>query len=127
MIDLSKTTKLKEVAFTLGVFTVAWVATMLRTITSENRDLQEVSFQGFALSNLDMMPTDIRTGIEDESYRQWMDLDSVLVQLCQSHAVHVKVVCSPVAVGEELARELIGGFLPETTKRGIVIVKLGDD
>jgi hypothetical protein len=125
LIDLSKAPKLKEVAFTLDAFSVTWVAAILRTITSENGDLQEVSFKGVAFYHNIDMPADVRTHVGDESYREWMDLDCVLVQLWQLHAVHVKIVFN--FVREELSWKLIGGLLPETTKREVAIVESAGD
>ena len=53
------------------------------------------------------------------TYKQWMDLDRVLVQLWESHSVRVKIAYRSGGKGEKVPK-LIEDLLPETTKKGIV-------
>jgi hypothetical protein len=69
-IDLSKATKLKDVAFRLNSWTIGWVVTPLQT-ASKHRDLQHILIDA-------PRGMDLRGG--DEIYRQWSDLDHLLAQ-----------------------------------------------
>ena len=117
-IDLSKATKLKDVAFKLVGLDIAWVALTLKTITSKHRDLRGVLIEGHAFFKFDAWQTGT-TAVKDETWEEWADLDRTLIQLWESHAVRAKVRYS--SNKREESRELMGNFLlPEATKRGIV-------
>ena len=120
-IDLSKATNLKEVTFCIEEFSIAWVTATLKTIKSEHRGLQEVSIKGYAFSDSVFWSTDAAS-VGDKTRDQWMELDYVLAQLWESHAVRTKISFHSER-GEETC-EFVGGLLPETTRRGIGIVYL---
>ena len=110
LIDLSKTTKLKDVSFHFQYLTVAWVASTLKTITSGHRNLREVSIKGCAPANA--------ATVGDEMRREWVDLEHTLIQLWESHGICAKVQYYS-RKGEE-SHELMRDLLPEATKRGTV-------
>jgi len=85
----------------------------LRTITSEHRDLQQISI------HVPSRSTSIRN---QETDMQWTDLDRLLVQLWESHAIYTKIVYSTEEEGRKAACGYIGGLLPEMTERGIIEV-----
>jgi len=82
----------------------------LQTITSEHRDLQQI---------LIYVPSSSTSTGNQETDRQWMDLDRHLVQLWESHAIRTKVKYS-VASEEKMVCGYTRGLLPEMTKRGII-------
>ena len=118
MIDLSKATKLREVAFNLDGIYNPWVTMTLKTVTPRHIDLQEITISSSTLSRFVRRLPNIRR-YAGHRLRQWMELDTVLVQLWESHPVHVKIAyCS--GVDWEQVPELIEELMPETTRRGIV-------
>ena len=119
---------------------IRWITGALKKITSERRVLQQISFHVFF--NLDE-PEDVRLAVGEEIYQEWMDLDSMLVRICQSHTCHVKAVLSfrrkwrklmqqsPEIVdgyidnmkgSTEKTHKYINGLLPEMTKGGLIDV-----
>ena len=117
LIDLSKATKLKDVAFDFEDLSVAWVASTLKTITSRHRDLREVLIVGRTPSGSTTWPTNA-TAVGVQTLGQWVDLERTLIQLWESHAVRTEVKYYS-GKGDE-SRELMENLLPEATKRGIV-------
>ena len=115
---LHQSTKLREVTFTLGPFSVEWVPTTLKTIASKHKDLQEILFENCACHTSLNLLIDATTRVGERLRREWIDIDRVLVQLWELHAVRVNVAYS--GREEETARKFIGGLLPGTTERGIV-------
>jgi len=83
----------------------------LQTITSEHRDLQQILFY--------VPPHPASIG-NQETDRQWMDLDRLLVQLWESHAIRTGLVYNAAGEREKAVCEYIKGLLPEITERGIV-------
>ena len=118
-IDLSKATKLREVAFYLDGLYIPWVIVTLKTITPKHRDLQEVTISSSILSRLVGRSIDVKTAVGPISHGQWVDLDIVLVQLWEWHSVRVKIAYYSGGEGEQVPK-LIEEMLPETTRRGIV-------
>jgi len=83
----------------------------LQTITSKHRDLQQISiYVPFHFTSIRYQETD----------RQWMDLDRLLVKLWESHAVRTKVMYSAVREEKKAVCEYLGGLLPEMTEKGII-------
>ena len=82
----------------------------LRTITSKHRDLQQISIYVPSRST--------STRDQETVSRQWMDLDRLLVQVWESHAIRTKVICG--AAEKKVMCGYIGSLLPEITKRGII-------
>lgn len=113
--DLSRATKLNEVTLQFAESCAGWTATTLKTIASKYRDLEQISIY---------VPSDPYSddgelaGVEEAAYLQWSDLDHVLVQIWESCAVHTKVRYSEATEGWSATHKLIGGLLPEMTRRG---------
>ncbi|KAF9645554.1 hypothetical protein BDM02DRAFT_495077 [Thelephora ganbajun] len=117
-IDLSKAIKLKEVVFRSKTLHVNWLVLALQTITSEHRCLHHISihvhFRPFFIDD----PVNVRQTVGEEIYRQWMDLDRILVRSWESYGIRPKVVYSEA--GGEKETTCIGSLLPEITERGII-------
>jgi hypothetical protein len=116
LIDLSKATKLEDVAFDPDSWDIEWVVTALRTITPEHRDLRRISIH---------MPYRLTTtygggnatqSIGDPVYGQWLGLDRLLVQLWESRSVRPRII----HMATQDLRDCAGFLLPEVTKRGII-------
>lgn len=88
---------------------------------SRHRNFREVSvhvsFQTSSLC-LDGRP-DFRGTAEEETRRQWMDLDRVLDQLCESRGIGAMVWYHPTGVLGETITE-IGDLFPRMMKRGSI-------
>ena len=102
-----------------GEFTIAWVAMTLKTISSEHRDLRNVSFRCDGFYNFGGRSVNARKVVGEELYGQWMDLDRALVQLWELLAVPMKI--SYYSRGKKKrAHKFVECLLPETTQRGII-------
>ena len=118
-IDFSRATKPKgAVFFRSEDLSTMWITAALKTITPKHRGFRDVtihmpfnsipcSIQGAA---------NLQRDVGEEVYWQWMDLDNILSQLCESHGVRVMVRDWPKKNKREVL-ELIEGLLPETAKR----------
>ena len=100
--------RLQEVAFHLEELHDVWTTLALKTLTSKHRNLQRVSIY---------IPMTF-TRMLEETCRQWMDLDRVLVQLWESNAIRIQVVYFG-RMREEGARERVERLLPKMTERRI--------
>jgi hypothetical protein len=109
--------KLREVALWL-TSDPTWIKNSLRTILSEHRDLQKVLIYGDPYYDiLPNEPVGSKEVFGEEIYKQWMELDGLLVQLWESRAVRTKLT---VRRKEGRVHNLATGLLPEMTKRGII-------
>ena len=109
--DFTKAKKLKETTFDFGACHTLWVVNSLKTITPEHREFRHISIH---------FPYSSRRRIEGNIHKLWLDLDQILVQLWESHAVRVNALCSAGVEVRKRASEWVGVLLPETTKRGII-------
>jgi hypothetical protein len=120
-IDFSKATKLKKMVFRFEEYSVLWVTMALRTITPEHEDLHGISIHltshSSSLSTFES-PLRVRQLLGVNTYMKWMDLDRVLVQLCEPRAVCVEV--RSLSAREDEAREHVEDLLPGATKRGMI-------
>ena len=122
-IDISKTTKLKEIKIELDGPSVLWITTALKTVTPRHRDLQQISIKAPPFATPATVSADIRQVIGEEICREWTDLDQLLAHLGELHGIRTKVTYMPV--GTMNIREGIIGLLGETTRRGFVeLIKL---
>ena len=105
-IDLSRATKLKEVAFELETHYTAAVAATLDRITPKHQDFKQISlyFPCLFLSR-DFRLVDFRTSVGEEIYSQWVDLDRILVRLWESHAIRMKVICNVREKGPKVTHD----------------------
>jgi hypothetical protein len=122
LIDLSKATKLKDVAF-ICEFNPQWIAASLQTITRNHTNLQRVSTAAHDLLYhtyfIGSTPANIIPAAE-AIYRGWSELDHILARLWESHSTHLEIRYGiPVLMGAERARRFMESFLPELTKRGL--------
>jgi len=112
-LDLSDATKLKDVAFHCGRST-KWITTTVKTAKSEN--LQQITVNS---------PTATLGQIEEAVYREWEDLDHLLVQLWTSRSIRPRVTYER-GKREDGMKDLPSRLLPELTRRGVVeIVEFG--
>lgn len=120
MIDFSKATKLRSIVLRVEDDSVLWALTALKTISSEHRDLREVTIH---IDFYTDSPTNLRPIIGEETYMQWMALDHVLVQLCKTDTVRVRVSSAGMPKG---ACGYAEALLPETTKGGTLQADCAD-
>ena len=119
-IDLSKATKLRDAVFRLASPTITWIIMALQTITSKHRDFQQISIHfphNYTLIDIPDPGTNIFTGA---TYRQWSDLDRLLVQFWESRSIRPKVIRSTPSKENSAMGECIEYLLPEITRRGIL-------
>jgi len=125
LIDLSKATKLKDAVFTCGL-NPQWVVMALRTVTPDHINLQQISLDAshttLRLRNFNRVdPANIGDAIGETVYSEWLELDHLLVQLWESHLIHLKVLYnSPKWADRKRARSFVESLLPEVTTRGAV-------
>jgi len=97
---------------------VDWITMALRTITHEQRDLQQVSIHVASVSA--SADANIRQVIGEAARQQWLDLDQFLVQFSESRSIR-PVVKYQALIGEGRGvRDCIGWLMPEVTRRGII-------
>ena len=102
-----------------------WVAMTLRTITCDNRNLQQLSLYAFWESQGTYLGSDDLTSlvvdVGERSYQGWLELDGVLAQLWESHSIRPEVIYGvPRWIDEAQARPRVEKLLPRATTRGIV-------
>ena len=104
--------------FRSGESSIVWISAALKTITVEHKNFREIfisirfNFIPFVANN----PVNTEQTPGEELYRQWMDLDHLLVRLSGSHGAGVMVKYYSDKKKEAL--EFIGGALPEMVRRG---------
>ena len=111
-LDLSKVTKLKDVAFNCGGSGIQWTTMTIKTIKSKS--LQQITIFSYTRTSLSGQ-------IRDAVLQGWQGLDHLLVQLWTSHSVRLKIMYRREE-GEDKARGLAQRLLPELTRRGIIEV-----
>ena len=123
LIDLSKATRLKDMVFVYK-FHLHWIVTTLRTITNNHRNLQRVSIivpEVFYCSSLNRPdPADIIPAVGETIYQEWLEVDDLLAQLCETHSIHPEVLYNvPPSMDGTRARRLVESLFPELTARGL--------
>ena len=104
-LDLSKATKLQDIVFRCKCSNVQQIAAALHTVECKN--VREIS--------LDLSHHVFLRTVDEE----WLSLDWLLVQLCTSHSVRLKVMYES-RKGWGNQREHMTRLLPELMSRGIV-------
>ena len=120
-INLSEATRLKDIEFRSGELNTEWVTTTLRTITPKHRDLKQIFIHISYKFTLEGSGASIKHTTGETTYREWLDLDRLLVQLWESRSIRPKVKYRCKSQSER--KEAIDGvscLLPEITKRGMV-------
>jgi len=117
--NLSKATKLRDLVFRPGSQMIEWITEALRTITSEHRDLQQITI--YVPRSLSTPSYDNSTGLSLRVIsRRWPDLDHLLVQLWESHSIRPRVGYEWLREEGEPTDDCSGCLFPEIMKRGIV-------
>ena len=93
-----------------------WATLALQTITSEHKDLQQISIHVPHPLHSVTDPSSTRQIVGEEMYRQWMDLDRILIQFWELRGISPTIMYSAAEIEEKGA---MGVLLPEITKRGI--------
>ena len=117
-INLSKATRLKDVAFWHGSQDISWVIRTLRTITPEHQDLRQISIHLPSHLTSFGVGTNIRQAV-GEAVAQWLDLDHLLVQFWESRSIRPRVECMRLGEKQQNAEYCVECLLPEMTERGI--------
>ena len=122
-IDLSNSTRLKDLVF-LCTFDPYWIATTLQTITHNHGNLQRVSVivpEVLYRSSLNRPdPADIIHAVGETIYQEWLEVDDLLAQLCETHSIHPEVLYNvPPSMDGTRARRLMESLFPELTARGL--------
>jgi len=108
--------------FRCGGLNPKWIVMALQTITSKHQNLQQIRIR---VPHHRCPPTreseNLGEAAGEDGYRQWMDLDSLLVQLLESHAIRTKVTHG----GKNSERksemcENMRGLLPKIAERGTI-------
>jgi len=123
-IDLSKATRLKDAVFTCGR-NPQWVVMALLTVAPNRRNLQQISLDishtVFCSDFNGVNLTKVRDAIGETAYAEWLELDHLLAQLCESHLVRLKVLYnSQLPMYGMRARNCAESLLPEVIMRGTV-------
>ena len=106
MLDLSKLTKLKDVV--LWGPTIQWIIMTLRTAESIN--LEQITIHSSA---------DFGEPIVESAYREWQDLDRLLLQFWTSRSIRPKIRYEQEKGASDL-RDVVSRLLPELMSRGVV-------
>lgn len=122
LIDLSKATKLRDATFEFR--RPQWVSDTLRTITPSNGNLQQISLGApyviFTLSFRSVDPATLPRVLGETTYREWLELDRLLVLLWETHSIRLKILyLGSFRVDRPSARKCMDSLFPEVTTRGI--------
>jgi len=92
----------------------------LQTITPDHRDLQHITIYVPCYHEISSgKPVNLRQLIGEARYRQWVDLDSLLVQFLESRAIRTKVMYGVGSKEEKLEMcEHMGSLLPRIADGG---------
>ena len=107
-LDLSKATKLKDVEFRCGKPNIQWITMALQSIESKN--LQQIIIHCYPIFEIPIGGT---------VYRDWGDLDRMLVQFWTSHSIRPKIKYEAREEGNDL-KGLAPSLLPELAQRQVV-------
>jgi len=119
-LDLSKATKLRDATFWSGSPRADWITMALQTITPKHREFQQISiYVPYYLTCFDVGDS-VRRIVGETDYRQWLDLDCLLVHLWESHSIRPRVVCATLGDREQSTKYCVGRLLPKITRRGII-------
>ena len=110
--DLSRATKLKELVFRCARPDAQWMAVALQTIKSKR--LRQITINPYGTAF-------VLNATEEMIYREWEDLDRLLIQLWTSRSIRPKVVYE-VRGEERSLGKYAPNLLPELTRGGLVDV-----
>ena len=123
LIDLSKATQLKDMVF-VSEKHPHWIVMALRTITPDHRQLQRVSIvvhnKLYRTSASYTNPPHAMHIVGETSYREWLELDRLLAQLCESRSICLEILLIPaLSVDTNRVNSIVEGLLPELMTRGL--------
>jgi hypothetical protein len=100
----------------------------LQTVTSNQHDFQKISLYLRPLHSTRIPGGNAARGrdvVEESNYKQWLELDHLLVQLWESHSIRLTVsYWAPPGKGGELEEVMstrAHSLFPEVTSRGIAV------
>ena len=108
-LDLSKTTKLKDLTFQGSMSSVRWIVAILQTVESKN--LQQITIYPYS--------SPLGSLAEQTDHQEWQDLDRLLVQFWTSYSIRPQLMYSPDDGGRG-TRDHAQSLLPGLTRRGLV-------
>ena len=96
-----------------------WIVRALKSITPNHRDLHYISLHTSAiLYDMDFRQETTRT--------EWLELDSVFVELWESLAVRPNAWYQPTqSIDADRASEIMEGLFPEAVKEGVLDLSIG--
>ena len=118
-VNLNAVTKLRDVEFTWWLHPQL-VVTTLRTIPHNHRGLRQITLALDSGIGLGDQP-DVRFAVGETAYQEWLELDRLLVQLCESRSIRLEVrhnLHMDADGSKERSRMKI--LLPEVMTRGMV-------
>jgi hypothetical protein len=92
-----------------------WMTTALRTITPKHRDPRQITIEVSHYSTLSVLCANLQQVIGEGNRGQWLNLDRLLVQLCESRPIGPRVWATRRGVSS-----YVWFVLPEATGRGMV-------
>jgi len=107
--DFSAATKLKDLAFQPNQLNVQWITRTLQSV--ESNDLRRITLRPDPYTFADT--------IQETGYREWWELDRLLVQFRTSRSIRPKVVYK-MGLGVRDVRGYALSLIPELTRRGLV-------
>ena len=95
---------------------IAWITAALNTVAHEHSLLRQISISFPFYAD---RPTNVRLDFGEETYQEWMDLDNILAQLCESRACRINAVYDQITGGKPMCK-YIEGLLPRVVERGLI-------
>ena len=119
-IDLSRATRLRDAQFECGDLSAEWIVMTLQTVTSKHRDIRKIGIRTYGLI-LNDPDADVRQIAGEAVYREWLDLDRLLVQFSELRSIRPKFRFDGMSSDREReAINFVSCLLPEMTKRGLI-------
>ena len=124
VVDISKATKLKKIVIMCKRVGAKWVAAMLRSVTSNNRNLRQIILCVPDMCYCPILrpgdPSNVLDVLGETDLSHWLELDRALAQLWESHSIRPKVYYYASSGKDEREWDsCIHEVLPEITRRGI--------
>ena len=121
--ELSNAIKLKEVIFVFQNVP-GWVSAMLRTITSNNRNLQQISLHTSGI-HYSVSPIYFAIFNGENAWQGWLELDRILARLRESHSTQLKISYGVISSWDDVqtARSCMEALLPEVTRGMVELVE----
>ena len=87
-VNLDGATKLEHVAF-MCLLRPGWILATLKTVTCDHRKLKRITLAVFSLRGLHDSEG-VEHVVGEGVYQQWLELDRLLIQLCESHSIRLE-------------------------------------